>query len=412
MTVISELDLPTLPMEEPAFAANPWPHLAAARERHPWLATCAFGYVVHQYHAMRDLLWLDHSMHGSYDDIVEIMGARGTNWGRFEEQMLNARQGEDHKRLRRVLAPAFTPQQADRHRGLMRKVIGELLDEWAPKGSFDFEEFASYFPITVMCSLIGAPPSALPGLRSSLEAFGLCMSMDRNHLPALVSAMDVLDTFTQDLVAGRRSSRSNGERDLLSILLETVEAGGMSDRELYDLLIFLFVAGYDTSKNAMTILMNVLIDRPELYQRCAEDLAYCRKVVEEGFRYLTTSTIPRTTTKDIDYQGVTIPAGTMLFFPVSIAGRDDRAFAQADCFDPDRPDAKRHLAFGMGEHNCLGQWIARAQIQEGLHQIAQRMRNPRRTGNSGWRPFYGVWGLKGLPIAFDPAPAPALEPAE
>ena len=78
-------------------------------------------------------------------------------------------------------------------------------------------------------------------------------------------------------------------------------------------------------------------------------------------------------------------------------------------FDPER-ESVRHITFGMGVHICMGQFIARAQLEEGLHQIAQRIRNPRRTGPSAWRPFFGVWGMKGLPIAFDAEAA--LEPAE
>ena len=403
MQTIADLALPNLPMEEPGFSENPWPHLAAAREQHPWLATCAYGYVVHQYDAMRDLLWLDHSLQGAYVDVVDIMQAHGTPWGRFQQESLLAQNGDAHKRIRNVLAPAFTPQQANRHRPLMRKVIAELLDEWTPKGAFDFEEFASYFPITVMCSLIGASPDVIPRLRSSLEAFGLSLSMDKEFLPQLEQATEVLDAFVQDLVADRRQARRPaGEEDLLEILLRTVDSGGLSERELYDLLIFIFVAGYDTSKNALTLLMDVLIDRPDLYRRCAEDPDYCGKVVEENFRYLTTSTIPRVITKDIDYRDVRIPKGTMLFFPVSIAGRDPTAIEDPESFDPERANLKKHLTFGMGVHICLGQFIARAQIQEGLHQIARRIANPRRTGPSAWRPFYGVWGLKGLPIAFEP----------
>jgi cytochrome P450 len=230
--------------------------------------------------------------------------------------------------------------------------------------------------------------------------------MDKNHLPALQRAMHVLDTFSQELVAKRRKNRlPAGQEDLLEILLNTLDGGGLSERELYDLLIFLFVAGYDTSKNALTLMMNVLIERPDLYKRCAEDAEFCRKVVEENFRYLTTSTIPRVVTSDITYRDVLIPAGTVLFFPVSISGRDP-AFDNAEAFDPERDqNQKRHITFGRGAHICLGQFIARAQIEEGLHQIAQRILNPRRTGSSAWRPFYGVWGLKGLPIAFDQAPA-------
>jgi cytochrome P450 len=405
MQTINELKLPYLPFEESSFAANPWPHFKAARKEHPWLATCAFGYVVHGYDAIRHLLWQDDHMQGAYNEVVDIMEADGTPWGRFQRESLLAQNGESHRRIRDVLAPAFTPRQANVHRTLMRRVVADLLDEWAPKGAFDFEEFASYFPIGVMCSLIGAPREAIPDLRASMEAFGLSMSMDKAHLPALQKATAVLDDFAQKLVAERRAiDRSGEEKDLLDILLPSVDNGGLSERELYDLLIFLFVAGYDTSKNALTLMMDVLIDRPEIYQRCARDLEFCRKVSEENFRYATTSTIPRVVTSETSYEGVTIPAGTLLFFPISISGRDP-VIANGEDFDPERSLDKKHLTFGLGVHMCLGQYIARAQIEEGLHQIARRLANPRRAGPSGWRPFFGVWGLKGLPIEFDPVDA-------
>lgn len=404
MQRIDKLELPNLPMEDADFAANPWPYLAAAKERHSWLATCAFGYVVHQFNAMKDLLWKDEYLQTRIEKILGIMGAKGTQWGRFQEESLLTRQGAAHQRIRGVLAPAFTPTQANRHRPLMRGVITELLDDWVPRREFDFEAFASHFPIGVMCSLIGASRDVIPELRSSLEAFGLSFSLDKAHMPALEKAANTLDQFVQQLVAERKAMRRpEGEEDLLEILLDTLDRGELTARELYDLLIFLFVAGYDTSKNALTLLMSVLIDRPEIYSRCAEDLAYCRKVVEENFRYLTTSTIPREAVQDLIYRDVLIPEGTTLFFPVSIAGRDPGAHDDPDRFDPDRKGVRKHLTFGMGGHICLGQFIARAQIEEGLHLIAQRMKNPRRVGPSKWRPFYGVWGMKGLPIAFDPA---------
>lgn len=413
MQEIIDLDLPILPLEDPAFSENALSSFVRARERHPWLASCEFGLVVTQYQAMRDLLWLDHSMVTANAGVVEIMGAEGTEWGRFQHEMLGARQGEEHKRIRSVIAPAFTPRQAKRHRPLMRRVIGELLDQWAPKGAFDFEEFAALFPISVMCGLIGAPSAAVPEIRSSLETFGLSFSLDRALLPDLENATKLLDGFVQDLVRERRKSRSpDKEKDLLEILVETLDEGRLTERELHDLLIFALVAGYDTSKNALTLLMDVMIQRPEIYQRCAVDLDYCRKVTEENFRFLTTSTIPRLTTRDLIYDDVRIPSGTMLFFPVSIAGQDAQSFGSPEQFDPGRPDLKQHLTFGMGMHICVGQFIARAQIQEGLHLIAQRLKNPRRTGPSAWRPFYGVWGLQNLPIEFEPAPAHEHEVAE
>ena len=407
MQTITDLELPYLPMDEASFAENPWPHFASARAAHAWLATCPFGFVIHQYDAMRDLLGMDRNMRGAYESVVEIMEARGTPWGRFQLESLLAQNGESHQRIRRVLAPAFTPQQANRHRELMARTIRQLLDKWAPKSAFDFEDFAAMFPISVFCGLVGAPPEVIPGIRSSLETFGLSMSMDKAMLPQLVTATETLDAFVQDLTAERRKHpHPQGEQDLLDVLIKTRDDDGLSDRELYDLLIFLFVAGYDTSKNALTLLMDMLIERPDLYRRCAEDIGFCRKVVEESFRHLTTSTIPRLVTKGFEYRGVEIPEGTLLFFPVSISGRDPTAIADPEAFEPERDNTgKKHIAFGQGVHICLGQFIALAQIEEGLHQIAQRMHNPRRTGPSAWRPFFGVWGLKGLPFAHDPAGA-------
>jgi cytochrome P450 len=147
------------------------------------------------------------------------------------------------------------------------------------------------------------------------------------------------------------------------------------------------------------------MERPEIYERVAKDGDYCRKVVEEMLRYFNPGTSFRFTDTDVAYRDVLLPKDTMLFFPLSIVGRDPTAYDDPHRFDPDRPidPKRRQMAFGLGKHMCLGQYIARAQIQEGIHLIAQRMRNPHRTGASDYRPFYGTWGFKGLPVEFEDA---------
>jgi cytochrome P450 len=164
-------------MEEDWFAADPAPQFARAREQHPWLANSNLGLVITSYQAVRDIIAMDDAIRMTFDEIVELMGAGGTFWGRFQQEHILSKEGADHKRMRDILAPAFTPRRANQHRELMREVISELLDEWAPKGEFDFEEFASHFPITVMCKLVGAPPEAIPELRSAMETMGLSVSM-------------------------------------------------------------------------------------------------------------------------------------------------------------------------------------------------------------------------------------------
>ena len=349
---------------------------------------------------------MDSRMRNSFDGIVEIMGATDTKWGRFTASQMLAANTEDHRKMRDIFAARFTPRYANSIRPIMRETIDGLLDEWVPRGAFDFEEFISNYPISVMSKMSGGPLSAVPQIRSSLESLGGAFAMDPTVLPQLEKSMEHIEGFVQGLIDERKANPDHpGPPDLLDIL--TTEGGnaGLSEQQVSDLIIFLYIAGYDTSKNMLTLIMRHMIDRPEIYQKCSEDLDYCRKVVEEAFRFTSTATAFRMTDDDIEYRGVMLPKDTMLFFPLGMASRDPSAFEEPDRFDPERNLATgtRHIAFGRGKHICLGQYIARAQIQEGLHRIAQRMKNPRLNGEYGWRGFTGTWGLKGLPIAFDPA---------
>ncbi len=406
MQRIDELDLYRLDWDSPAFAANPWPEFEKARAQHPWLAVTDAGYVVFELKAIRDLLGNDEHLTPSFDAIVEIMDCQGSPWGRFAAEQMIALPEREHKLLRETFAAKFTPRYANQLRPLMREIMAGLLAEWSPRGRIDFEEFASYYPVSVMTRMIGAPLDAIPALRDSMETLGLAFSMDKRRVPALDAAFLHLDGFVHELVAERRANpRQADEPDLLDLLIDAASEGGINDRQLADLLIFLFVAGYDTSKNVFTYMMHLMTENPAIYARCAEDLDYCRKVVEESLRMFNPASTNRVTTADITYRDVLIPKGTVLFFTLNVSGRDTTAFPDAQTFDPDRPidPAKRHVAFGLGRHMCLGQYIARAQLQEGLHLIAQHMRNPHEVGEKGWRPYPGVWGINGLPIAYEPA---------
>lgn len=399
----SELDLPYLKMEDDAFAADPFPHFERARESHPWLARWMLGYVVTDYKAMRELFAREGEMGQLYNQIVEIMGAEGSRWGDFQKRHMLNQMGPAHKRYRDLLQSSFSPRRINELRPLMRRTMADLLTEWAPRQSFDFEEFASYYPISVMCRMIGASPSVVPDLRGAMEAIGLSTSMDKRWLPAMQEGVIRMERFVEDLVAERLAQphAADADTDLLDLLLAVRERGGLTDLELNELLIFLFVAGYDTSKNMMTLTMNQLLARPDIYDRIARDQDYVKRVVEEALRFHSTTSTQRTLLKDMEYQGVVLESGSIVWFPMSIAVRDDRYVRDADRFDPDRKAETQHIAFGLGPHICLGQYLARALIQEGLHLVAQRLKNPRSSGPVAWRPFPGAWGIRGLPIEFE-----------
>ena len=411
MPSITQLDLPHLPVDDPAFHADPFRFEREAAKVHPWLAKTPHGYYVHQYGAMRELLGQDDKLRPPYADIVDVLGMQGTPWGRFTAEQMISLPPADHKLLRHTFAAKFTPRFANQLRPMMVETITRLLDEWVPKGAFDFEDFSAHFPISVMFALVGAPQDGIALLRDDLEAIGFAHSLQLDRFPRIQEGMVRLEQFVVDTIEERRRNpRTDAVDDLLEILIRTGDEGNISHRQLVDLIMFFFIAGYDTSKNVLTFTMRTLLDRPDIYARCAEDHDYCRNVVEEALRWFNPGTVGRVADQDIAFRDVLIPRDTMLFFPLSISGRDPTAFERADEFDPDRTinPERRHIAFALGKHMCLGQYIARAQLQEALHQVARRIRNPRLAGEVGWRPFQGSWGLTTLPIAFDAAePTPA-----
>ena len=140
----------------------------------------------------------------------------------------------------------------------------------------------------------------------------------------------------------------------------------MDETELRYLLIVLFVAGYDTSKNMLALTMKKMMEFPEYWEKCAESVEYAGKVTQEIFRYTSTATMSRSVNQEFEYEGVTFPVDTKLMFGNSTAGRDPRCFENADVFDPEREQTMRHVAFGRGVHVCLGQHLAQTQIAHGL----------------------------------------------
>ena len=228
--------------------------------------------------------------------------------------------------------------------------------------------------------------------------------MDPSLLPRLEAAFETMDAAVHELIEQRQKTWQPGDdRDLLDLLLQARADGGLALRELADIVIFLLVAGFDTSKNMFTLIMSEMVDRPEDYARCAEDVEFCGRVFDETMRIHGAAVTNRIVTEPITYRDVLIPAGSILWFPWAVIGRDPESAEDPDVFDPHRERDNPHVGFGLGPHICLGKFMGRALLAEGLHLVAQRVSNPRSDGPLGWRPFPGTWGIRGLPIEFEPA---------
>jgi cytochrome P450 len=409
MHPVEDKDLPTLPLDQPEFFADPMHFVEPARRQHPWLAKFSQGYVVHGYQAFKDLLFLDDKLQPGLGGIVEFYDAQGTEWARFMDEMLINATGERHKRLRASVAEAFTPRRANQARPLMQKVISDLLDEWVPKGSFDFADFASYFPVAVMCGVLGVSTDAIPQIRNAIEDHMAGLTMNKARWGATLSAYDVIWNYVDGIVLAREREGVRDVGALLDALIATKNAGGIDEVELRFMVMTFLIAGYDTSKNMLTMTIHQLMDKPELWERCARDKSYCEKVLDEALRHSSIATFYRMVAQDFEYDGFLFRKGALVVFSAPLTGRDPSAFENPMTFDPEKAHSNRHVAFGRGAHICIGQFLARNQLVEGLHLIAQRIENPRLAGEIVWRPFLGAWGLATLPIAFDRGARPALQ---
>lgn len=403
MQTTDHLTLPLLPVDTHAFSMDPQPFLEAARKEHPWLGRFSQGYVIYGHDAVQDLLFNDKNLIPGLGPVIDFYGMNGTMWGRFMKEMVKTETGATHARLRSSVAHAFTPRRANQVRPLMRKVINQLLDQWASEGEFNFAHFASFYPVTVMCGLLGTSADPVPRLRTAIEHHISSLTMNLDTKPHFIEAWDQLWEFADTLVKDREETGQFDEESLLDVLIEAKKSGKLDEDELRIMLLTVFIAGYDTTKNQLTLMMKLLLDQPEIYQRCAEDAHYCGKVVEEALRHSSIATPYRQVAESFVYDGHEFHEGELVVCAPPLAGRDPAAFPDPLKFDPMRANANRNLAFGRGAHICLGQFIARATLQEGIHVIAQRVRNPRLNGKIEWRSFLGAWGLLNLPIKFDPA---------
>jgi cytochrome P450 len=401
MPSINDIDLLQLPIASTEFGNNPVPFLESARLKHDWLAASDLGYIVTGYRAIDEILRLDSKLKMPGEEIVQIMRAEGTGWGRFAVDQMLVSSGERHSRLRGSVKSAFGPGNVNTLRPIMRETMSTILDRWALTGSFDFAKFAADFPVRVMFALLGVSTGRLPEIAACLEIHGESFNLEVEKMPIIEEGYQTLWRFVDEVIKERGSNAGKG--DLLDEMISANTAGTLSDVEIRQLLILLFAAGYDTTKNLMILLMHSLLQHPELYRRCAEDSDFVKKVVKEQLRFATPSNTMRSVTETFEYRGVVIPKGTMLIFPLSLSGRDPAIFGEPNRFNPERAEKNLSEAFGRGMHLCLGMFLAIANVEEGFKLIPQRITNPRLVGEVQWKLFPGVWGITRLPIAFDHA---------
>lgn len=301
--------------------------------------------------------------------------------------------GAQHRRYRGLVQPSFLPANA---RWWIRNWIDEtvrlLIDGFVDTGRAELNvDFAAAIPLLTITGSFGVPVEQALDIRADLK----------------VNPAAVIEKIAPIVVARRGEPRD----DLISVLVQaelTDESGAthrLSDNEIYSFSLLLLAAGSGTTWKQMGTTLTALLQRPDVLQAVRDDRALLRPAIEESLRWMPTDPMfSRWVTQDTDFYGVSMPKGSVVHICIGAANRDPQRWERPDEFDITRP-LKSSLAFGGGEHICLGMHVARAEMITGIEALLDRLPNLRLDPDAEPPRFVGMYerGATAIPVVFDHA---------
>ena len=313
--------------------------------------------------------------------------------------------GGDHHRLRRLVAPGFSPAGADALRVRMREIVDGLLDGLAGTGRCEFiSAFADHYPPRVIFDLLGIPAAEHEQFLRYGSALAKLIGYDVvTHHDEIAAAILGIDELIDRLVDER--TRTPGE-DLLSKL---VGAGDGDDRltraEIRALASIMVFAGQDSTRCSLGNALTLFAEHPDQWALLAERPELAAAAVDEVLRVRAVCPIIwRQAAEDLEYKDLRLSAGERVWLLVGHGQLYD-ADGRPDPFDI-TAEHRPHLNFGHGTHFCLGAALARAELAEALPLLARRMPDLALDGTPVRRPeLAGFVGVEHLPIRFTALPA-------
>ena len=303
----------------------------------------------------------------------------------FDGLILTGMDGEEHRRARALLQPIFMPDVVNRWKPKMDAIIrNEYLQPLVASKYADLMDFALHFPIRLIYSLIGFPENE-PERVKQVATWALAILAGPQVDPekaaqarsaAMKAAKNLYDAV-MEAVGQVRAAGATGE-DLISRLIRAeYEGRQLDDHEITTFVRSLLPAAGETTTRTFGSLLVLLLERPELLERVRNDRALIGKAIDEAVRFEPVATFKvRQAAQDLEIDGVKIPKGAMVQAIVMSANRDEDVFEHADMFDIDRKP-KPSFGFGFGPHMCIGQFIAKTEMQVALNAVLDLLPNLR-----------------------------------
>jgi cytochrome P450 len=278
-------------------------------------------------------------------------------------------EGEEHRVHKALVSVPFRREVVRRYvEPVLRPICHQLIDRFERRGQADLvAEFTRGFPMAVICKLLGLPVDDEPLFQRyamALIAYAFVPS----------EAIEARERFTEYLAPLLDRRRREPGDDLLSALAHAeVEGARLTDEEVMTYIRVLFATGTDTTYNAVGSLVHALLTHPDALRAAGSSAAARAAAIEELVRWNgPVAVLPRICPHDADLFGTAVPAGATVLMALAAANRDPDVFDDPDTFDISRPPGG-HVAFGFGEHFCLGAWLARAEMDVAVEILLDRL---------------------------------------
>jgi cytochrome P450 len=396
---VADLELPEFDYQDPALVGERFHEVMADLRARSWLARTSLGVVVLDREGGEVFLRSKAVAFPSMT-IAEIFGIQG---GALYEEMRDniiTLDGDQHRRLRSLVNPSFTPRAAERWRPVMREFIAGLAAPLLEAGGGDFVgEVARPYPAMTIAAVMGAPLEDADRLHHwstviQRQFDAIALIDGRAEIEAAVAE---LYEYLEELLAARREQPGD---DLLSALLAAEDGGDrLSHPECVNLVLNVLVGGVDTTVAQLSQAIRVFAAHREQWEHLGARPELAGAAVAEIVRYEPiTPFTARIVRQDMEFRDVTFPAGTVVLVAACTANREG---AGGDRFDITAArDGGRVLTFGAGIHYCLGANLARAELEEALAYLAPRMPGLALAGEPEFDRITGIYGLRSLPVRF------------
>ena len=401
------MESPKIPLDDADFWQDPYPLLADLR-RHHRTAVNHEGVVVPLH--WQDAEW---AIRGSdfINEGIEFLERRGFQEGdalhTWRKNALGVKEGQDHLRVRKLVSSALSKRSIELLRPIIQRQANLILDNFAAKGEIEaYRYYGMWLSRAVMLEFLGVAQDELSGSEQAMaggnivDCFGpkVTQPMRDNGNIAIQAAMD----HTKGLYAERRSNMGD---DLLSHLLQAKEQHAtLSEGELVTLFSTIFGSGASTASIIASGLLelaknpsqaDLLRENPEHYKKgaCEETLRYRPSIYAIGQK----------ASRPLQAFGLDFANQQSLSVILGAANRDPKRWDKPEEFDISRDPAIWSLSFGIGQHFCIGQAIARCTIEEALSVFVSRCHELELADTPKWIPFVAENKLEALNLKFKAA---------